>query len=146
MANRITVVLSQGQSRNPAKLKLEEVLVAKLIAMDGIDVLLVPHIYDLRGDGSAMLALRRLEGDFILLSWLYARAAHWILDRQSVRGKIGQTTLRSAQHERKKKLEKQTEAYRRDETTPRVLDQRPQPDPVAMADMRDKVPVRECRL
>ncbi len=128
MAKRFTVVLSQGQSNNPTKRQLEETVVAELIMQDGIDVLVIPHLYDLPSDGSAMLALQNLSGDFALLSWLYARAAHWTLDRLGIRGRIGETALKSAWDDRKKKWEKQTKDYRPDSETPRVLDDRPLPD------------------
>ena len=128
MAKRMTVVLSQGQSNNPAKRKLEETLVAELIMTDGVEVLVVPHLYDLQPDGTALVALQGMSGDFILLSWLYARAAHWTLDRHDIRGRIGETALKSAWDERKKKWEKQTKEYRPDEGTHRVLDDRPLPD------------------
>ncbi len=128
MAKRITVVLSQGQSNNPVKRGLEETLVAELIMTDGVEVLVIPHLYDVHPDTSAMVALQGLSGDFVLLSWLYPRAAHWTLDRHKIRGHIGQTALKSAWDERKKKWEKQTKEYRPDEGTPRVLDDRPLPD------------------
>ncbi len=128
MAKRLSVVLSQGQSNNPAKRKLEESVVAELITTDGVDVLVIPHLYDLNESSSAMLALLQLHGDFVLLSWLYARAAHWTLDRVQIRGRIGETALKSAWDERRKKWEKQTKDYRPDPETPRVLDDRPMPD------------------
>jgi NAD-dependent dihydropyrimidine dehydrogenase PreA subunit len=128
MAKRLTVVISQGQSNNPVKRKLEETVVAELMMTDGIDVLVIPHLYDLPPDNSAILALQNLPGDFVLLSWLYARAAHWILDRHDIRGRLGETAFKSAWDERKKKWEKQTKEFRPDENTPRVLDERPLPD------------------
>ncbi len=128
MAQRISVVLSQGQSSNPAKRKLEETIVAELMMTNGIDMLVIPHLYDLHPDGSAMLVLQGLHGDFMLLSWLYPRAAHWTLDRHGIRGRMGETALKSAWDERKKKWEKQTKEYRPDEGTPRVIDERPLPN------------------
>ena len=103
-------------------------MVAELIMTDGVEVLVIPHLYDLEPDGSALVALQGMSGDFILLSWLYPRAAHWTLDRHDIRGQIGETALKSAWDERKKKWEKQTKEYRPDEGTPRVLDDRPLPD------------------
>jgi len=128
MAKRINVVLSQGQSNNPIKRKLEETLVTRLWMVDGVDVLVIPHLYDLRDDDSAMIALKGLTGDFILLSWLYPRAAHWILDRQDVRGHLGKTALQGAWDHRKRKWQQQTQDFRPDETPPRVLDDCPLPD------------------
>jgi NAD-dependent dihydropyrimidine dehydrogenase PreA subunit len=95
MAKRITVVVSQGQSLNPAKRKLEEDLVAELMFQGGFDVTVVPHLYDLAPDGTGMLCLQGIAGDMVVLSWLYSRAAHWTLDRNNIRGQVGVSLLKS---------------------------------------------------
>ena len=91
MANRIAVVVSQGQSQNPAKRGLEEDIIAALLMESGIDVTVIPHLYDLKADGTGMLALDGIKGNVIVLSWLYERAARWVLDRNGIRGAEGQT-------------------------------------------------------
>jgi NAD-dependent dihydropyrimidine dehydrogenase PreA subunit len=96
MAKRLTVVLSQGQSQNPAKRDLEESIVAALIMEQGIDVVVVPHLYDLSADSTGMLALTSVSGHMVVLTWLFERAARWTLDRSGVRGQAGLTTLKSA--------------------------------------------------
>lgn len=93
MAKRITVVVSQGQSQNPAKRGMEEDIVAALLMENGIDVVLVPHLYDLKPDGTGMLALQGIAGNMVVLSWLYERAAHWILDRNGIHGHTGETLI-----------------------------------------------------
>jgi NAD-dependent dihydropyrimidine dehydrogenase PreA subunit len=95
MAKRISVVVSQGQSANPAKRALEEDIVTALIMESGIDVTVVPHLYDLKPDGTGVLALQGISGDMIVLSWLYERATRWTLDRVGVRGQEGVTLLKS---------------------------------------------------
>lgn len=92
---RITVVLSQGQSASPIKRKLEEDLVAELLGVRGVEVVVVPHLYDLKNDGTAMLCLQSMAGDAIVLSWLFPRAAFWTLDRRGIRGQLGTTLLTS---------------------------------------------------
>jgi len=99
MAKRITVVLSQGQSANPAKRGLEESLVAEMLGEPNVEVTVVPHLYDLTADGSGILCLQGITGDIIVMSWLYPRAARWILDRNGIHGKEGSTLLRSADEE-----------------------------------------------
>ena len=99
MAKRLTVVISQGQSANPAKRGLDEALVAELLGEANIEVTVVPHLYDLTPDGSGMLCLQGITGDMIVLSWLFPRAAHWILDRNGIQGNVGTTLLRSADEE-----------------------------------------------
>lgn len=94
MAKRIAVVVSQGQSQNPAKRGLEEDIVAALIMEPGIDVTVIPHLYDLKADGTGMLALQGIKGNVVVLSWLYERGAHWILDRNGIHGHVGQTLIK----------------------------------------------------
>jgi NAD-dependent dihydropyrimidine dehydrogenase PreA subunit len=95
MAKRIAVVVSQGQSNNPVKRKLEEDIVTSLLVENGIDVTVVPNLYDLKPDGTGMLALQGIMGNMIVLSWLYPRAAFWTLDRNGIRGREGETLLTS---------------------------------------------------
>ena len=91
---KLTVVISQAQGKNPAKRELEETLAATLLMEPEIEVSLVPHLYDLSADHTGTLFLQALRGDLVILSWLYPRACHWILDRQGVRGKEGHVLLR----------------------------------------------------
>jgi len=97
MAAKINVVLSQGQSQNPSKRKLEEDLLTALLLEPGVETAIVPHLYDLTADGTGMLCLRNIGSDLVLLSWLFPRAAHWTLDRNGVRGHFGTTLLKSAE-------------------------------------------------
>jgi NAD-dependent dihydropyrimidine dehydrogenase PreA subunit len=93
MTKRISVVVSQGQSQNPAKRGLEEDIVAGLILEPGVDVTIIPHLYDLDPDGTGMLALHGIKGNMVLLTWLYERAARWILDRNGIAGQPGPTLI-----------------------------------------------------
>ena len=95
MAKKLTVVISQSQGKNPAKRQLEEDLATALIMESDVDVSLIPHMYDMTRDHTGMLFLRSIPGDVIVLSWLYPRSIHWILDRNGVRGKIGVTLLKN---------------------------------------------------
>lgn len=95
MAKRIAVVLSQGQSQHPAKRQLEEDIAAALLFEPGIDLIIVPHLYDLKPDGTGTLALSNVKGNLIVLSWLYDRATRWTLDRMGIRGKEGMSLLKS---------------------------------------------------
>lgn len=92
--HRLTVVLSQAQGKNPAKRALEESIVAALIMEPGLDVSVVPYLYDLDPDHTARLFLEGVRGDMVLLSWLYPRAAFWVLDRDGIKGKWGETQLK----------------------------------------------------
>ena len=90
----LTVVVSAGQSRNPEKRELEQGVVDGASRLENIRVLRIPHLYDLPARGETYQTLQQLAGDLILVSWMYPRAAHWILDRNGVRGQAGQVELR----------------------------------------------------
>ena len=98
-AKKLTVVISQSQSRNPAHRELEETLAAELMMRGDVDVSLVPHLYDLSQAHTGMLFLKSVPGDLVVLSWLYPRAAFWTLDRAGVKGHEGVTLLRSPDDE-----------------------------------------------
>jgi NAD-dependent dihydropyrimidine dehydrogenase PreA subunit len=124
MPRRLTVVLSQGQSLNPAKRKLEEDLVGQLVVEGGVEVTVIPNLYDLAPDGTGILALQGITGDMVVLSWLFPRAAHWTLDRQGIRGRVGTTLLVDDAEDDDEEEEKKTD----DEGKARVVDQRPAPN------------------
>src|SRR5215208_5796853 len=94
--HRLTVVLSQAQGKHPARRALEESVVAALLMEPGIDLSVVPHLYDLDAGHTGRLFLESVQGDFVLLSWLFPRAAFWVLDRDGIKGHWGETTLKPA--------------------------------------------------
>ena len=96
MPKRLSVVISQGQSHNPVKRKLEEDVVTALLFENGIDVMVVPHLYDLTADGTGALALQGITNDVVVISWLYERAARWILGRNKMLGQEGIVHLKAS--------------------------------------------------
>jgi len=125
MAKRIAAVISQGQSANPAKRQLEEDVVAGLLMEPGIDVVVIPHLYDLKADGTGLLALSGIPGNVIVLSWLFDRAARWTLDRFGIRGLEGLTTIKAADDGEEDEDEAQKETP---EAKERVIDSRQMPN------------------
>ncbi len=118
MAKRISIILSQGQSNNPSKRRLEEDIIAGLMFEPGFEVTVIPHLYDLKADSTGMLALKGITGDMIVVSWMFERAAHWILDRNQISGHVGTTLLvNDDEDDEEEELEEQEEK-------PRVADQR----------------------
>ncbi len=97
--SKVTVVISQSPGRNPMRRQLEEDIATALIAEPGVDVSLVPHLYDMSQDHTGMLFLRSVPGNLIVLGWLYERAIRWTLDRASIRGHEGLSLLKSADEE-----------------------------------------------
>jgi NAD-dependent dihydropyrimidine dehydrogenase PreA subunit len=93
---KLTVVLSQAPGKHPAKRGLEESLAAALLVEPGVDLSIVPNLYDLGPDHTGRLFLQSLAGDAVILSWHYPRAAFWLLDRIGVKGHFGETKLKPA--------------------------------------------------
>src|SRR5262245_12614787 len=91
---RLTVMLSQAQGKNPAKRPLEESMVAALIREPGLDGSVVPSLYDLHAEHTGRLFLEGVHGDMVVLSWLYPRAAFWLLDRDGIKGHFGESQLK----------------------------------------------------
>src|SRR5215471_10713673 len=91
---RLTVVLSQAQGKDPRKRALEESVTAALLLEPGLDVSVVPYLYDLGPDHTGRMFLESVGGDMVVLSWLYPRAAFWLLDRDGIKGHLGESQLK----------------------------------------------------
>jgi NAD-dependent dihydropyrimidine dehydrogenase PreA subunit len=96
MANRLTVVVSQSRSPHPKKRALEEQLVMELLGRKNIEINVTAHLYDLPANSTDMLCLAGISGDLVVCSWLYPRAARWILDRNGILGQEGASLLKAA--------------------------------------------------
>src|SRR3954463_11503684 len=92
--SRLTVVLSQAPGKHPAKRSLEESIAAALIMEPGIDVSIVPNLYDLGPDHTGRMYLEGVTGDLAVLTWHFPRAAFWLLDRIGIKGHEGETQLK----------------------------------------------------
>jgi Pyruvate/2-oxoacid:ferredoxin oxidoreductase delta subunit len=86
---RLTVVLSQAQGKDPARRALEESITAALLMEPDLDVSIVPYLYDLGPEHTGRLFLESIQGDMVVLAWMYPRAAFWLLDRDGVKGHYG---------------------------------------------------------
>ena len=60
----------------------------------GLDVSVVPHLYDLDAQHTGRLFLESVSGDLVVLSWLFPRAAFWVMDRGGIKGNWGETQLK----------------------------------------------------
>src|SRR5258707_13255356 len=91
--HRLTVVLSQAQGKNPTKRALEESVAAALIMEPGLDVSVVPYLYDLGPDHTGRMFLEGVKGDMVVLTWMFPRAAYWLLDRDGIKGHYGENLI-----------------------------------------------------
>jgi ferredoxin len=92
--HRLTVVLSQAQGKHPAKRALEEAIAAALIMEPGLDVSVVPYLYDMDQEHTGRLFLESVPGDMVVLAWMFPRAAFWVLDRDGIKGHFGESQLK----------------------------------------------------
>lgn len=86
MNNPVSVILSEHRNADPKQAELQAQLTAALMARDDVELTVVPHLYDLEADGPATDFLRSIEGDMIVLAWLYTRGAYWTLRAKGVGG------------------------------------------------------------
>ena len=91
----LLVVVSQGQSRSPEKRELEEGIANLAVSLPKTFSLVVPHLYDLSQDSESLKRMREWKGPMVLLTWLFDRAAFWVLDRMEVRGQFGAIELKN---------------------------------------------------
>lgn len=103
-----TVVVSRGQSRNPEKRAIESAIIDAAQKMDGVDVVAIPHLYDLPRASDSYKQLAEIEGDLIVVSWIFPRAAHWVLDRNGIQGQTGQVLLGVDEHDDEEPVENQS--------------------------------------
>ncbi|KLU04005.1 4Fe-4S ferredoxin, iron-sulfur binding domain protein [Rhodopirellula islandica] len=127
-----TLVVSKGQSRNPAKRGLESAIAQAAGQLDGVEVIMVPHLYDLPKGGESLELLQKIEGDLIVCSWIFSRAAHWVLDRNGIGGATGEVEL-GADEDDEEELslpdsESSDSAGDEPEAVDRVTDLYPRPD------------------
>jgi hypothetical protein len=125
---RLTVVLSRGQSRAPDKRSLENGIYESVSALAGVRVLSIPHLYDCPPDGETMQQLRDVEGDLVFLSWVFPRAARWVLDRNGVSGQFGESLLVEAKDEDEEEAVDEEAEAADNPLVDRVIDSRELPD------------------
>ncbi len=88
-----TLVVSRGQSRDPKKRGLEQAVAEAAQQLEGVNVMMIPHLYDLPKGSESYKQLLEVEGNLIVVSWIYSRAAHWVLDRNGIQGQVGEVLI-----------------------------------------------------
>ena len=113
----IAVIISEGQSNNPVKRKLETDIAARVAADPRFELVVAPNLYDLKAEGEGVSKLKAFDGDMIILTWMYSRAAHWMLNRAGIAGQEGQSLLTYGDDE------DQEEPNSEEDEKPRVIDE-----------------------
>ncbi len=93
MENLLTVVFSRERSATPEGQAMEKAILNGLDRWPELPVLVLPHLYDLLPRGMSSEALREIRTNIVVLSWLYPRAAFWVLQANGVQGQMGRTPL-----------------------------------------------------
>lgn len=92
MASPLSIVVSENRTGAPAARALQEELLAALSSRPGVELAVVPHVYDLQADSAALAQLREAPGDILFLGWLSPRAAFWVLQTHAISGRMGRTS------------------------------------------------------
>jgi NAD-dependent dihydropyrimidine dehydrogenase PreA subunit len=89
----LNIIISECRDGGPAGRKLEQELSRRLSERPDCRVAVVPHLYDLAADGAAIRHLQAADGPLVVFSWLYPRAAYWVLSANKIHGRMGHTSL-----------------------------------------------------
>jgi NAD-dependent dihydropyrimidine dehydrogenase PreA subunit len=99
MADPLTVVLCAARNAGDAQRRRQQELADALAARPGVELAVLPHLYDLAPGGPGWQYLQSLGGHFFVLGWLYPRAAYWVLRANGVEGRLGRTSFFSPDEE-----------------------------------------------
>jgi hypothetical protein len=92
MPEKIAVILAKDRHPSIQQQALHDRLLAGLEHRAGLDVTVVPHLYDLAPDGPVVRFLRSIRADMIVLAWLYPRSTYWVLEASGIQGRLGRTS------------------------------------------------------
>ena len=82
MTKKRMIIMSGWQGKNRSRKKFEENLVKQLLAIDGLNILRIPHLYYLKNNYSIYKKILGFKGDLFVCSWLFERASEWILKKE----------------------------------------------------------------
>lgn len=88
MAARLTVVVSQTASRDPAATDLEETLVAELMMRAGLDATMVGPLEHIQPDDTDFLCISSFNYSFVVVSWLPSEAIEEQWERLGLSGSV----------------------------------------------------------
>ncbi len=113
MTTETTIVISESRGVAPASQSLEKELLAELAHWHGIEVKVLPFLYDLEKDGKGMDHLRSVDRDMIVLAPLYPRAVFWLLNVNGIEGRPGGSGTVSDEPEQKTLTDEAGSDFRR---------------------------------
>ena len=93
MTDALHIVLCEARESGPEQRAIERKLADTLANHPGIELAVLPHLYDLAPKGEGVLYLQSIPGNLVVLGWLYPRAAYWVLRANGIEGTMGHTAL-----------------------------------------------------
>jgi NAD-dependent dihydropyrimidine dehydrogenase PreA subunit len=93
MGSKATIIVFEDRDGQATRERLQEDLVAALTTWPGVELVVLPHLYDLAPDGPGMQHLRSVPGNLIALCRLHPRAAYWILDAHGIKGRVDRSSF-----------------------------------------------------
>ncbi len=84
--SEFTLLFSRNRDSSAEQRRFEEELLARLGKRFASRTFVLPHIYDLKNSSPALDTLRQQGGPWIVLSWMYPRAAYWTLRAFGIEG------------------------------------------------------------
>ncbi len=87
MSQPISLILCEPREPDAKREALSAELLAALGDRPDVALTVVPHPTDLASDGPVAEFLRSLSGDVIVLAWMFARTAYWLLRSHGLEGR-----------------------------------------------------------
>lgn len=85
------IVVSRSAEQTPERCDFENAVVDILASRGDVRLLVVPSVYCLDSGHPALSALRSVQGDFAIASWLHPRACFWVLRAHDIEGEPQRT-------------------------------------------------------
>jgi len=93
--SRSTIIISRSDLAVVERRVFEDACIRRLAERDCASVLVVPSIYFMTDDHPGLSALKDISGDLVFASWLYPRAAYWVLRARGIEGVLAPSDAKS---------------------------------------------------
>ena len=90
-----TIVLSRSEDTSVERRAFEDACVRRLAERDSARVLVMPSLYSMTDAHPALSALKGISDDLVFASWLFPRAAYWVLRARGIEGVLASSDAKS---------------------------------------------------
>ena len=84
MNKHATIIISRSRGGDQDSIVIENGLAEFCSQQSGLDVLIIPHLYDLSDDSDVWDAIRAIKGHMLVAAWIYPRPAVIILSEHCI--------------------------------------------------------------